>query len=307
MKRPQKIRKVKKLPLRLSTSPNFRENGATVLERLYNQTRVDVVARSLLWLEDLEGIRGRSTSFLQGAFNGKLRRRIDALKTCISILSSREDETGVSTCTQVKNSDLERRIRLQAKEISQLKEKLDKSEKKIKDLSAEVQSYKSKVGSSGSSSLEPRVKTPRTNSTKTSLSNEIGEVSGKSVDVEAMSGKILDMVNDGLNKRMEAFQACEDRIVGLMEELIRVRSDLVEWRDSAASSLAPSVVGGHSLRGDSGRLEPEQGQRPLPRIISNVQVVPPGGVTSRSEGADRVTLVEVEMSDPSVVVSQSDL
>jgi len=73
VKRPVKIRRIKGSKLTLSTSPNYREDGARSLrDTLHTLPTNDIVVCALLWIEDMEAIRARSSNF-QGALSGRLR------------------------------------------------------------------------------------------------------------------------------------------------------------------------------------------------------------------------------------------
>lgn len=102
-------------------------------------------------------------------------------------------------------------------------------------------------------------------------------------DFKRMTDKIMGAVSAEFDSKMGIFQEYEDRIVGLMEEHVRMRSGLVVIRDGASRSL----VGGGEIRSESessrnplpnsnnndNKYEDRFGSRP--RIIGNEQLVPP--------------------------------
>lgn len=300
-RRPTKVRKVKRSPAKFSSSPHHCEEvgGPSIWKRLPDLPTSEVATRARLWLDDIEEIRSRSSN-LQGAFNRKLKDRIAVLVSCIDILSRRSEEAGSLDYLHVRNSDLESQVRSQAREVSRLKEDLDNSEMKVRELNSEIRALRDRIGSSGTSSVEQRGTSPKKGKVA-DRNSSVRHQKSSSVDVDAMTDRILGIVNEGLDRRMKTFQVYEDRIVNLMEDLVGMRAGLVEWRDNF--SPAPSVIGGSSVQGDSSRFKLGKGGQPkaLPKIISNVQVVPPRDVIPRSEERIPLEMVEVEMEDLVVV------
>jgi len=152
---------------------------------------------------------------------------------------------------------------------SRLKDDLEASERKVRELNLEIRGFKDRIGSSGSSLGGPADAGAAVGSPirrKKSL-----------VDTEELTNRILKSINDGLDEKMRVFQLCEDRIVGLMENLMDLRTNLVSWRNGSVSSLARSAVDGLAARDEVGRVGPrsEEAVRALPKIIDNIQLVPP--------------------------------
>lgn len=218
--------------------------------------------------------------------------RINALESCVSILSRRADEVGSETYMRARNKDLECQVRAQDREISRLKDDLEASERKIKDLNLEIRGFRDRIGSSGSS-LGPSGGPAETGVVVVS---SVGEKKS-TVDADELTNRILKTVNEGLDDRMKVFQLYEDRIVGLMENLVDMRSNLVSWRNGSVSSLARSAADGLTAREESGQVGSriEGVSRTLLKIIGNVQLAPPRG--EASVDFDPRSMVEVEMSD----------
>jgi len=202
-----------------------------------------MVSQALLWLEDMEQIRVKSSN-LQGALSGKLHWLITVLKSIVSILSGRAEEEGASSHLQSKNIELKLRVRAQSKEITLLNESLAKSEEKIRSLESEIRTFRERISSSGSMSPEPAGPVSRS-----------GDVLGgsgtyrrkdgllkDSFDVKAVSSKIVSAVSAEFDEKIGVFRAYEDKIVSLMEELVKMRFDLVDLRDGAPCSLTEGDV-----------------------------------------------------------------
>lgn len=82
-----------------------------------------------------------------------------------------------------------------------------------------------------------------------------------------------------------------------MGNLVDIRSNLINWKNGSVSSLARSAVDDLAVRNESGRVgsRSEEVVKARPKIIENIQLVPPRGEVP--EELDPRAVVEVEMEE----------
>lgn len=112
-------------------------------------------------------------------------------------MSGRAEETGSTTYLHARNKDLECQVRSQDREISRLKDDLEASERKVRELNQEIRGFRARIESSGSS-LGP-------GGSPSGMGADVGAVlrpkkSKPSMDVEEITKSILKTVNDGLDE-----------------------------------------------------------------------------------------------------------
>jgi len=178
----------------------------------------------------MDVIRAKSSN-LQGALSGKLRRRIDVMKSVVSVLSGRAEDVGATSHLNSKNVELELRVREQSKEIAILNEGLSKSENKIISLEAEIRSFKERIGSSVSP--EPLRSPARSGGDLGGFKSHGGGGSPRD-----MSRRIARAVNEELELKLGVFRAREDKLMGLMEDILRMKSDLMGLKKEGACPSA---------------------------------------------------------------------
>jgi len=161
------------------------------------------------------------------------------MKDVVSILSKRAEKEEASSHLRLKNIELELQVRSQSKEIFVLNKSLSNAEERIKGLEMEIHFYRERIGSSRSVSVVP-------------ASKKEGDHVEHVARCDRKSHKdsvenVLETVNTEFNQRMGVFQEYEERIVNLMEELVRIRSGL---RDGSVPPVMENgVTSGGGLLG----------------------------------------------------------
>jgi len=250
LRRPPKIRRVLQRggspKLSLSSSPNHKEDdGKTLKDSLFTMSTGEVIVRAMLWLDDMEAIRSKSRN-LQYGLSGKLKRRIEVMQSVVNILSNRAEEEGATNFLQAKNKELEVQAKSQFKEISLLNEKLSKADAKIKSLEREVRFFKERIGSSRSVSMEPMESGSRDRQDQDDpcTLRGSGDLPRDATNIESISKMV---VNATKSEFKSVFQEYEDRMIGMMEELVKMRTGLVGMRDG---SIPPLVEEGINSGGE---------------------------------------------------------
>lgn len=176
------------------------------------------------WLDDLEIMRNRSSN-LQGWVSGRMRHRIAAVKNSIGILVSRAGDMGNTSYLQARNNELERANRSLQRDVTRTNEDLAASEEKVRKLEGEIREMRRRIGSSGSSSLEPQEVVPPSLRIMRRKKKDVVENSPDvQQKVDVITKQVLMVVNECLDKRMELIQASEERFFDALREFTRAET-----------------------------------------------------------------------------------
>lgn len=140
--RPAKVRKTKSLPkLVLGPRPTSEDCA-----RLLIWTNEEIRNNALELLNEVEGIRKKSVN-INGGLSGKMRTRVQFLKSVVNTLTDRAEDQGSLLYNRVKNEELERQIKTLERMVGDLKEDLKKYEERNRDLRARIKSFEERIGS----------------------------------------------------------------------------------------------------------------------------------------------------------------
>jgi len=211
----------------------------------------------------MELIRFKSKN-LNGRLSGCLKDRIVCLRTIIRSLVDRAKDSGDLPYLRRRNDELAAQLRESKKEEIRLQSSLRESDLKNEKLNSEIQALRRRIGSK-SSSMEPigsvslakdKQDTPRRTPRK--------EPSVKK-DIRR-EPSIVESLQD-CDERLRAISKCDEKIAKFEEMLKQMRSDLYGSIEAIEDKVTRTVnVADPPKRG-------------VPRIISNIQLVPPRSTT----------------------------
>lgn len=104
---------------------------------LKNKPTSTVAKIALKWLEEIDLLRAKCGK-LQSNISGQMKRRINIVKEVVQILSIRAESTGEEAYIKKQNSDLNIQLRALHREEARLKNALQASENKVRELRTEL-------------------------------------------------------------------------------------------------------------------------------------------------------------------------
>jgi len=204
------------------------------------------------WLNDVELARFKSKK-LNCRISGCIRDRVECLRSVVKTLVDRAKDAGDLSYLRRRNDELAAQLRESKKEEGRLKSLLKESDVKNGKLNSEIQLLRRRVGSSSADSVGPRQDTPRRTPRKEPLTKR---------DVRKESS-IVESLQD-CDDRLNAIAKCDERITKFeakFEAILRqLRSDLYGSVETLEEQITNVV---------------DPPKRVGPRIISDVQLVPP--------------------------------
>lgn len=229
--------------------------------RLEDLPSLDIGKIALEWLSDIDSLRQKSGK-LQGVVSGHMRTRTMKVQEAVRILTIRADARGDPSYLQNKNDTLVNDLWSSKKRVTDLKRELAYAESKIKDLQGEMR-YLREFNDPGRSdrNIDSRPKAVQTSPHLMTLEPAaVANVPEGSVTVPRR------MDAGSVKGYMEALRGVDERMCGLMRFLETIRKDAL---GSCESSTGRSIG---DVRPDGGT--PFRGG-PGPRIVENIQLVPP--------------------------------
>jgi len=231
-----------------------------VYEELNSKDVDDLTGIAGGWLMDMELIRTKSKN-LNGRLSGCLRDRIECMRSIIKCLAVRVKDMGDVTYLRRKNDELMVQIRESKKEESRLQSYLKEADAKIERLNTENFSLRRKIGSKSTtveserSTVPVRDKdrhdTPKRNTPK------------KDLPIKKMvrrDSSVVESLQD-CDERLKAISKCDEKIAKFEEILKQMKTDLYGSIEAIAEKVTRSVA--------------DPPKRGVPKIISNIQLVPP--------------------------------
>lgn len=244
------------------SKPTKRKRAAwepTIAERMHSvQEHLEEIEFSIVaqltasakdWLKDMELIRSKTAASMQGTLSGRIRERIGALHKVLDTLAVRLEEKGDLAYQKRRNAELQAELLASQRETKRLHRRVDELQKTVEDLRIRF------VTDGGVSQANKA----------TSLMEAAGRVGEKGSQVSLEEPSANEAVMRPSLKGVSAPIPSGGCNVIKEEVLSRQIAKLVEKRKLLR-------------RGNVARDDPhDEVARTLPRIISDVQVRPPGG------------------------------
>jgi len=246
-------------------------------EELNTKDADDISGVAFGWLADMETICSKSRN-LNGRLSGCLRDRIACVRTVIKSLVDRVKNTGDVSYLRRRNDELGAQLRESKKEESRLQGFLTEADAKNEKLNNEILTLRRRIGSK-SSSLEPNRTTPMVKEiqgtpSRTSKKESLGRRDTRRESVV----KSLQDCDD----RLQAISKCDEKIAKFEEMLKQMRTDLYGSIEAIADKVTRTAEVADS---------PKRG---VPRIISDVQLVPPRSTNWEPEPSDEPTFSDFD-------------
>lgn len=194
---------------------------------------------------------------MQGALSGKMRTRIQFTRTAINTLAERAEDQGSSIFNKAKSEELERQIKSLERNVVELKEELREADEKNRDLKAKLRTFEERIGSLSIYFEEDKKKDKRKEDSGSGDKTESPRVGG---------GK--DRLSRTLDKYLGAFRLYDEKIDHHVQAL---RGLLVKRDDIEREAMAEANDGMLMFGKEVDTRVKKRG----PRIIENIQVVPP--------------------------------
>lgn len=173
---------------------------------------------------------------------------------------------------------------------------MESSSRRIRELEAEVRDLRSKIGSSGTSSLEldeagcssslRLASARRKRSIKSSVNN---------IRTEEITNQILDVVNKNLDERLKALHSCEDKIFGALKEITKVEEGIKNLQKNPPTQSLMKTLEGEmsSVSGaddeEAAKLRKRSKSRKNITILEDVQLVSPLSLAESTENSSFVS------------------
>jgi len=226
----------------------------------------EIVGISERWLDDMETARFRSKK-INGKFSGVLKDRIVCLRSIIKNLAERVKDTGDVSYLRRRNDDLASQLRESKKLETKLQTSLKEAENKIGKMSLEISELRKKItkgllneGSVEAEKLPPPSvrERPDNYKIKTIVRKDTPK---KKSQVRAVS--VTESLHE-CDEQLTAISKCDEKIAKFEELLKQMRSDLYGSLETISEKVNHTVNSVDSV--------PKRG---VPRITSNIQLVPP--------------------------------
>jgi len=209
------------------------------------------------WLADMELIRTKSKN-LNGRLSGYWRDRIVCLRTVIKSLVDRVKDSGDLSYLRRRNDELAAQLRESKKEESRLQSFLKESDAKNEKLNSEIFALRRQP-----TGPVPAVKERQDTSRRTSRK----ELSVKKDAREGLSS-VVESLQD-CDDRLRAISKCDEKIAKFEELLKQMRTYLY----GSIEAIAEKVIKTAEV------VDPPK--RGVPRITSDIQLVPPRPIAYR--------------------------
>lgn len=234
------------------------------LDEIEIASAAQLTASAKDWLKDLELIRSKTANSMQGSLNGKMRERLGVLHRVLDTLAIRAEEKGDIAYLKMRNTELQAQLLVSQRETKRLHRRLDEMQRTINEMRRLMEAGKRVPRENKATSpleantRERSASRPRNKgkdkampSQDSSLTEAVMRPPLKGVSVPIPSGGSVGNYDEILTQQITA--------------LVERRKQLRQGSDA----VRVDRVGGKE-------------KRDLPKIISNVQIVPPGRAT-RSE------------------------
>jgi len=237
-----------------------------------NNKDVDEIANvSEAWLNEMETIRFKSKK-MNGRLSGALKDRIVCMRSIVRALVERVKDTGDVPYLRRRNDELASQLREATKEERRLEAQLKEADNKIEKLNREITDLRQKIGHKLTiKEVEdtPPLRKSRSNLRSVSTSRDTPRKEAVKIPSAAESLHEYD-------EHLVAISNCDDKIAqyeGLFENLLKkVRTDLYGSLEAITERINQTAASLDLPR-----------KKGVPKIIGNVQLVPPRPTPRREE------------------------
>jgi len=280
---PQRARRRKarleKMDLSLSSSSlnlDFTDCPTRIAkEDLCNRNVDDLAGVVDGWLGDMELARSKSKN-LNGRISGCLKDRISCIRSVIKNLVDRVKDTGDVTYLRRRNDELASQLRESKREEDRLQSFLKEADLKIEKLNGEIYDLRRRIGSRSltADSLEKSSHLAKSGSdTPNTPVTSRKNTSRKKIAQERQSPIVESL--QALDDQLTAISKFEEKITSFQELLRSMRAELY----GSTEVISDKVNRTASLA--------DPPKRAVPKIISNIQLVPPRSAPEQVTGSRR--------------------
>jgi len=253
-------------------------------EDLHNKDVDEIVMVSEGWLNDMETARFRSKK-INGKFSGVLKDRIVCLRSVVKALAERIKDTGDVSYLRRRNDELSSQLRESRREELRLQAFVKEADDKIEKLNVEIAELKKEINKG---SLIDRTTTtertpPPSIKEKPEVPAKIGNIKTRTLTnrkaIPTPKKEVRDnravSVAESLqecDEQLAAISKCDEKIAKFEELLRQMRSDLYGSIETISERVGNTV----------NSMELPLRKKGIPKIIENIQLVPPRPVPSET-------------------------
>lgn len=247
------------------------------LEEIENAPAAQSTASALEWLEDIETIRGRSR--YQGVLSSRIKERVAAIKKTFEVLAVRIEEQGDLVYLKRKNSELRGQLLTSQREIKRLDRRVGELQKTIEELRGLI------INNEGIRKADKATSPIQEEGGTREKGNSWSQKECAEGSLPPVRRPPIKGVSSVIPDRRKGMEIQEDaEISRQIVNLVNKRKALRERMENSPSGKSP------------GRVKPgEKG----PKIVSNVQLVPPRNVGRKTEEVSE--LREVQATQASIM------
>lgn len=171
----------------------------------------------------------KNSKNLQGKVSRQIKDRVGALDSIIGILSLRTGDAESASYLQARSNEMDRVNRGLERDRARLREDLIMVKNKNKELERENRNLRDRIGSSGSSTLEPEGE--RSTSKKAIVRKREEDKMQAKLKIDEITNQVM-VINENLDRRMESLHACEDKIYTALKEMSRIEASIRNLQDN---------------------------------------------------------------------------
>jgi len=243
-------------------------------EDLNNKDVEDLATVSEGWLNDMETVRFKSKK-LSGKFFGVLKDRIVCMRSIVKALVERVKDTGDVPYLRRRNDELASQLRESRKEESRLQAHLKEADNKIEKLNRKIMELRQKIGARLTpNDVEKTSPLPGRLQSDTPKDNPLRKETPRRREIEK-APTVVESLHE-CDEHLAAISKCDEKIARFEDLLKQMRTDLYGSLEAISDRIGQAAAS----------VDPPQ-KREVPKIISNIQLVPPCSAPRREEYTSR--------------------
>jgi len=223
------------------------------LEEIEDAPTMQSAASALEWLEDIETIRGRSS--YQGVLSRRIKERVAALRKVLEVIAVRVEEKGDIECLKRRNQELQGQLLNSQREIKRMDKRISDLQKTIGDLRSMI------INDEGIRKMDKATSPMKSMAVKSYQKMETDEPVEEDFPpaIRPPIKGVSKIIPEGRNSFTKGQNMREDALLSQQIVELVSRRKLIRER----------------LEGSPKTRSPIDTRKKGPKIISNIQLVPP--------------------------------